>query len=162
VAAAEPGAAADSFGNGRRTMSDQGMRPGVDYDAETGEVMETIGDTIRQALADEPTDVNEHLENHHQPVEQQGNGNGAPELPLNIPEHVAGESKAEAFVRLAEHRVSHALKRIDMIRHLSNRSAYDYSDSDVDLMLAELREAVDDVARSFRVNSPRREFRLHR
>ena len=39
--------------------------------------------------------------------------------------------KREKFVKLAEARVSKALKELQLIGNLSNRSAYEYSEEDV-------------------------------
>ncbi|MER8619203.1 hypothetical protein NKG99_20590 [Mesorhizobium sp. M1409] len=84
------------------------------------------------------------------------------ELPLGIPQHQAGETKEEAFERIAPKRVAHALNAIRLIGNLSNRSAYAYRDQDIVDVMAVLRQALTDVESRFRVNSPTTEFQLRR
>ncbi|MDH2420077.1 hypothetical protein [Cobetia amphilecti] len=60
------------------------------------------------------------------------------------------EDKArDRFVRLAESRVSKALKDIKLIGNLSNRSHYTYTDEDVKKINQALKRAVDDVRSRF-------------
>lgn len=58
----------------------------------------------------------------------------------------------EKFVKLAESRVSKALKEFQLIGNLSNRSTYEYSDADVKQMFKALQKGLD-TARS-RFNEP--------
>ena len=55
------------------------------------------------------------------------------------------ETPRDRFVRLAERRVTKALKSIQLVGNLSNRTNYEYSDEDVkrmfDALSAELRRA---------------------
>ncbi len=46
-------------------------------------------------------------------------------------------------MKLAEARVSKALKELQLIGNLSNRSAYDYSDDDVKQIFRALQKALD-------------------
>lgn len=140
-------------------MSDQATvqyDDGVPYDADTGEVLEQAGAEV-QRLIGEGGDI-APAEPPAEPQPQNDN----PELPLGIPEHVPGEGRGEAFVRLAEARTNRALKYIDLVGNLANRSNYDYDADDVAEILAAIQTALDDTARRFRVNSPRPEFRLRR
>jgi hypothetical protein len=51
-------------------------------------------------------------------------------------------SKRETFVRLAEARVNKALKDLELVGNLCNRSAYEYSDDDVKKMFKTLQDAL--------------------
>lgn len=57
--------------------------------------------------------------------------------------------KREKFVRLAEGRTQSALDAIRKLGNLSNRRAYEYSDSDVRKILKALRDATSDIERKF-------------
>ena len=59
------------------------------------------------------------------------------------------ESKEDRFKRLAEQRVPAALKRINLIGKLSNRSSYAYADEQVQKILASLRDEVSRVEAAF-------------
>ncbi len=60
------------------------------------------------------------------------------------------EDKArDRFVRLAESRVSKALKDIKLIGNLANRSHYTYTEEDVKKINQALKRAVDDVRSRF-------------
>ena len=49
-------------------------------------------------------------------------------------------SKREKFVRLATGRVNKAIKEIQLIGNLSNRTYYEYSNADIEKIFGELRE----------------------
>ena len=57
--------------------------------------------------------------------------------------------KREKFVRLAEGRTQSALDAIRKLGNLSNRRAYEYSDSDVKKIVKALRDATSDIERKF-------------
>ncbi|MFZ5965537.1 hypothetical protein ACOXXX_21585 [Thalassococcus sp. BH17M4-6] len=57
--------------------------------------------------------------------------------------------KREKFVRLAEGRTQSALDAIRKLGNLSNRRAYEYSESDVKKILKALRDATSDIERKF-------------
>lgn len=59
------------------------------------------------------------------------------------------ESKREKFVRLAESRVDNALRNINLIGNLSNKSNYEYTQADVDKILRTLKNAVSSLEKSF-------------
>jgi hypothetical protein len=62
--------------------------------------------------------------------------------------------KREKFVRLAEGRTRTALDAIRKIGNLSNKRAYEYSDSDVKKIIRALREASNDLERKFGSSTP--------
>lgn len=57
--------------------------------------------------------------------------------------------KRDKFVELAEARVSRALKDLQLIGNLSNRSAYEFTDTDVRKMFAALQKALDGAKSRF-------------
>ena len=57
--------------------------------------------------------------------------------------------KREKFVRLAEGRTQSALDAIRKIGNLSNRRAYEYSDTDAKKIIKALRDATNDLERRF-------------
>ena len=59
------------------------------------------------------------------------------------------EKDREKFVRLAEARVTRALKDIKLIGNLSNRSNYMYTDDDVKKIVTVLKKAVDETKARF-------------
>lgn len=59
------------------------------------------------------------------------------------------ETDREKFVRLAETRVTKALKDIKLIGNLSNRSNYSYTEQDVRKIYATLKRALDDMKAKF-------------
>lgn len=60
-----------------------------------------------------------------------------------------GETNAEAFKRLGKARVTVALKRIQLIGNLANRSTYEYTDEQVAKMFAVLQAELDNAAMKF-------------
>lgn len=71
-------------------------------------------------------------------------------------------SKRENFVRLAESRVSKAIKAIQVIGNLSNRSNYDYSEEDAKAIVNALQKELSDLQAKFRLvnKSDKQKFRL--
>lgn len=55
----------------------------------------------------------------------------------------------EKFVRLAEARVTRALKDIKLIGNLSNKSNYVYAEEDAKKIVSALKKAVDDTKARF-------------
>jgi len=55
--------------------------------------------------------------------------------------------KREKFVELAEARVNRAIKDLQLIGNLSNRSAYEFAETDIKKMFSAVQKAVD-TARS--------------
>ncbi|WIW95466.1 hypothetical protein [Altererythrobacter rubellus] len=71
-------------------------------------------------------------------------------------------SKREKFVRLAESRVNKALKDIQLIGNLSNRSAYDFDEKDLRKIFGALQKALEGARTRFDRTSEasQNEFRL--
>lgn len=59
------------------------------------------------------------------------------------------ETKADAFVRLMNHRVTNARKFIRLIGNLSNTNSYEYEDEQVDRVLAVLEDSLEKMALRF-------------
>lgn len=62
------------------------------------------------------------------------------------------EPKDRKFRRLANHRVPRALKAISAIAHLANRSQYEYTDEQVEVILEALLKSVQTVQNKFKGN----------
>jgi hypothetical protein len=60
------------------------------------------------------------------------------------------ETNREKFIRLAEKRVSTAIKTLRLIGNLSNKSNYSYSDSDIDKIFNTLQQELKDAKDQFR------------
>jgi len=52
-------------------------------------------------------------------------------------------NKREKFVELAEARVNRAIKDMQLIGNLSNRSAYEFTDGDIRKMFAAIQKAIE-------------------
>lgn len=59
------------------------------------------------------------------------------------------ENDREKFVKLAEMRVNKALKAIQLIGNLSNRSNYDYTDADITKIFRVLSDELSNCKRRF-------------
>ena len=59
------------------------------------------------------------------------------------------ENDREKFVNLAEMRVNKALKAIQLIGNLSNRSNYDYTDADISKIFKVLSDELSNCKRRF-------------
>ncbi|KCZ83526.1 hypothetical protein HAD_13019 [Hyphomonas adhaerens MHS-3] len=70
--------------------------------------------------------------------------------------------KRDKFVRLAENRVNKAIKDIQLIGNLCNKSAYEYTDEDVKKIFRALQEAVDGSKKRYTEigSQSRSEFKL--
>ena len=62
---------------------------------------------------------------------------------------MAREADRKKFVELAEKRVNRALKDIQLIGNLSNKSNYSYTDQDVKKIHSALKAALDEMKRRF-------------
>lgn len=67
------------------------------------------------------------------------------------PETRAEETKAEKFIRLGEYRINKAIDAIGRIDNLANRSAYDYTPEQVEVMFGALENKVADVKAKFNI-----------
>ena len=71
------------------------------------------------------------------------------------------KNKSSKFKQLAENRVNRALKDLDLISNLSNKSYYEYDDKDVSKIISTLENAIRSVKASFKKNIDRKkEFKL--
>jgi hypothetical protein len=61
-------------------------------------------------------------------------------------------SARENFVRLAEARTNRALKELDLLGNLSNRSNYSYSEEDVRAIFRTLTKKLQDTEARFKVS----------
>ena len=64
-------------------------------------------------------------------------------------ENIEGETKAEAFERLARMRYAKLVKRIRLLGNLGNRNAYDYTDEQVTMMFGHIRVELDEAEARF-------------
>ncbi len=69
------------------------------------------------------------------------------------------ETDREKFVRLANNRVSSALKAISLIGNLSNRSNYDYTEEDVTKIFRALNEGIQIARRRFETASGKKDIK---
>jgi hypothetical protein len=67
------------------------------------------------------------------------------------------ESKADRFRRLAEPRVSNAIKKIEIIGNLAG-SNYEFTAEQVEKILSSLKAAVDEVEKKFQKGLNRKGF----
>ena len=67
----------------------------------------------------------------------------------NTPVGKPEETKAEKFIRLGEYRINKAIDAIGRIENLSNRSAYDYTEEQVEAMFSVLESKVAEVKTKF-------------
>jgi len=58
-------------------------------------------------------------------------------------------TKREKFVELAEARVNRAIKDLQLIGNLSNRSAYEFTDGDIRKMFSAIQKATDTAKSRF-------------
>ena len=59
-------------------------------------------------------------------------------------------SKREKFIELAEKRVNRAIKDIQLIGNLSNKNNYQYSDSDIELIVKALENEIREMKIKFK------------
>jgi len=69
------------------------------------------------------------------------------------------ETKNDKFKRLAENRVNNALKYIDLLGNLANKSNYDYSENEYKKIIRTLRKSVDKLEGKFEASNKQR-FKL--
>lgn len=70
------------------------------------------------------------------------------------------ETKRDKFKRLAEARMNTALKQIELIGNLSNTSAYEYDEADVAKIIKGLKNAVNELEKTFDKTSKKKNFSL--
>ncbi len=69
------------------------------------------------------------------------------------------ETDREKFIRLANNRVSAALKAIELIGNLSNRSNYDYTEEDVAKIFRALTEELQNSKKRFETATGKKDAR---
>ena len=67
----------------------------------------------------------------------------------NTPAGKPEETKAEKFIRLGEYRINKAMDAIGRIENLANKSAYDYTQEQVEAMFSVLESKVAEVKTKF-------------
>ena len=71
------------------------------------------------------------------------------------------KNNSEHFVELANKRVPKALKSLDLVGNLANRSNYTFPEEQANLIKKALKEKVNEVCRKFDIsNKPETNFRL--
>lgn len=68
--------------------------------------------------------------------------------------------KRERFERLAVYRTNEVLKRLKVLSNCSNRSAYEYSESDVNKIFSEIERKVKDTRAKFHYPNRGSNFKL--
>ena len=66
-----------------------------------------------------------------------------------MPEKLTPKNNSEHFIELANKRVPKALKALELVGNLANKSNYTYSKSQSDQIKKALRDKVNDVCRKF-------------
>lgn len=70
------------------------------------------------------------------------------------------ETKREKFIRLAENRMNNALKQIELLGNLANRSTYEYSQEDVEKIIRSLKTSISDLEHTFKMDKKSKRFSL--
>lgn len=69
-------------------------------------------------------------------------------------------SKRERFERLAVYRTNEVLKRLKVLGNCGNRSAYEYTEEEINKIFAEIERHVKDARAKFHFPKSRKEFHL--
>lgn len=70
------------------------------------------------------------------------------------------ENKQQKFERLVNARVNKTLKQLDLIGNLSNKNAYDYSESDVNQVVGALDKKIKELKTKFSQGLTNKQFKL--
>lgn len=73
---------------------------------------------------------------------------------------VKKKEKRERFERLATHRTNEVLRKLRILGHCANRSAYDYTEEEVAKIFLEIEREVKEIKAKFTYPRSSREFRL--
>ena len=68
--------------------------------------------------------------------------------------------KKERFKRVATRRTNAVLKKLQILGHCANRSAYEYDTSDINKIFAEIEKETKLIKAKFRLNNKHKEFKL--
>ena len=75
-----------------------------------------------------------------------------------MPEKLTPKNNSEHFIELANKRVPKALKALELVGNLGNKSNYTYSKSQSDQIKKALRDKVNEVCRKFEKNSAKKDL----
>ena len=75
-----------------------------------------------------------------------------------MPSKLTPKNNSEHFIELANKRVPKALKALELVGNLGNKSNYTYSKSQSDQIKKALREKVNEVCRKFEKNSAKKDL----
>ena len=70
------------------------------------------------------------------------------------------EQKKERFKRLGTQRTNSVLQRLKVLGNCSNRSAYDYTEEDINKIFSEIEKKVREIKAKFHPPQKRGEFKL--
>ena len=77
-----------------------------------------------------------------------------------MPEKLTPKNNSEHFIELANKRVPKALKALELVGNLANKSNYTYSKSQSDQIKKALRDKINDVCRKFDNSNKQELFKL--
>ena len=69
----------------------------------------------------------------------------------------SNENKSDKFIRLAEHRVNEALKKIRLISNLANTNNYDYTENQVNEIVGVLETEIRNLKTAYKQELDRKE-----
>ena len=75
-----------------------------------------------------------------------------------MPKKLTPKNNSEHFIELANKRVPKALKALELVGNLGNKSNYSYSKSQSDQIKKALRDKVNEVCRKFEKNSAKKDL----
>lgn len=70
------------------------------------------------------------------------------------------DNKRERFTKLAVYRTNEVLKKLKVLGNCSNRSAYEYSEEDINKIFAEIEKTVKETKSKFHFTKKRKDFTL--
>lgn len=70
------------------------------------------------------------------------------------------DNKRERFKRLGEYRTNEVLKRLKVLGNCANRSAYSYTEDEINKIFIEIDKMVKSVKAKFHFNNSNKEFKL--
>lgn len=70
------------------------------------------------------------------------------------------DNKRERFKRLGEYRTNEVLKRLKVLGNCANRSAYSYSEDEINKIFIEIDKMVRSVKAKFHFNDNNKEFKF--
>ncbi|MBU4369374.1 hypothetical protein KKG58_01270 [Patescibacteria group bacterium] len=70
------------------------------------------------------------------------------------------EQKRERFKRLANYRTNEILKRLRVLGNCSNRSAYEYTEEDINRIFSTIDRKIKDIKARFYFPKNKKEFKL--